>query len=312
MNDHDFMRYSRQLLLEDIAIEGQQKLLASRVLIIGLGGLGSPAALYLAGAGVGTLTLADDDAVHLSNLQRQILFTSADIDRPKAAAAQTRLSQLNPQIKLVALQQRLSGEALRAEVAKADVVLDCTDNMVTRQAINAACVALDTPLVTASAVGFGGQLMVLTPPWTQGCYRCLWPESDEPQRNCRTAGIVGPVVGMMGTLQALETIKLLSGMATPRNTLRLFDARTSNWRALRYSVPGAARCAEGGMQIWFNDEPLACADNLSVSALLTQLEQQQPGVALALNQHILPRDRWEDHLLQEGDRVLLFQVIAGG
>ncbi len=105
--------------------------------------------------------------MHLSNLQRQILFTSADIDRPKAAAAQTRLSQLNPQIKLVALQQRLSGEALRAEVAKADVVLDCTDNMVTRQAINAACVALDTPLVTASAVGFGGQLMVLTPPWTQ-------------------------------------------------------------------------------------------------------------------------------------------------
>ena len=188
--------------------------------------------LYLAGAGVGTLTLADDDAVHLSNLQRQILFTSADIDRPKAAAAKTRLSQLNPQITLVALQQRLSGEALRAEVAKADVVLDCTDNMVTRQAINAACVALDIPLVTASAVGFGGQLMVLTPPWTQGCYRCLWPDSDEPQRNCRTAGIVGPVVGMMGTLQALEAIKLLSGMTTPRNTLRLFDARTSSWRNL--------------------------------------------------------------------------------
>ena len=117
-------------------------------------------------------------------------------------------------------------------MAKADVVLDCTDNMVTRQAINAACVALDTPLVTASAVGFGGQLMVLTPPWTQGCYRCLWPDSDEPQRNCRTAGVVGPVVGMMGTLQALEAIKLLIGMATPRNTLRLFDARTSNWRNL--------------------------------------------------------------------------------
>ncbi|KLF56534.1 molybdopterin biosynthesis protein MoeB [Klebsiella aerogenes] len=232
MNDHDFMRYSRQLLLEDIAIEGQQKLLASRALIIGLGGLGSPAALYLAGAGVGTLTLADDDAVHLSNLQRQILFTSDDIDQPKAAAAKTRLNQLNPQIRLVALQQRLSGEALRAEVAKADVVLDCTDNMIARQAINAACVALETPLVTASAVGFGGQLMVLTPPWAQGCYRCLWPDTAEPQRNCRTAGIVGPVVGIMGTLQALEAIKLLSGMATPRNTLRLFDARTSNWRNL--------------------------------------------------------------------------------
>ncbi len=205
---------------------------------VAIGGISLEKAPGVLATGVGSIavvsaiTQAADWRAATSNLQRQILFTSADIDRPKAAAAQTRLSQLNPQIKLVALQQRLSGEALRAEVAKADVVLDCTDNMVTRQAINAACVALDTPLVTASAVGFGGQLMVLTPPWTQGCYRCLWPESDEPQRNCRTAGIVGPVVGMMGTLQALETIKLLSGMATPRNTLRLFDARTSNWRAL--------------------------------------------------------------------------------
>ena len=232
MNDSDFMRYSRQLLLEDIAIEGQQKLLASRVLIVGLGGLGSPAALYLAGAGVGTLVLADDDDVHVSNLQRQILFTSDDIAQPKTTAARARLARLNPQIGLIALKQRLGGKALRDEVAKADVVLDCTDNMVTRQAINAACVALATPLITASAVGLGGQLMVLTPPWEQGCYRCLWPDANEPERNCRTAGIIGPVVGMMGTLQALEAIKLLSGMATPRNTLRLFDARTSSWRAL--------------------------------------------------------------------------------
>ncbi len=183
MNDHDFMRYSRQLLLEDIAIEGQQKLLASRVLIIGLGGLGSPAALYLAGAGVGTLTLADDDAVHLSNLQRQILFTSEDIDRPKAAAAKTRLSQLNPQIKLVALQQRLSGEALRAEVAKADVVLDCTDNMVTRQAINAACVAPRHPVSDRQRRRLRRSVDGAHSPWAQGCYRCLWPDSDEPQRN---------------------------------------------------------------------------------------------------------------------------------
>ncbi|MFH2504952.1 HesA/MoeB/ThiF family protein [Klebsiella indica] len=232
MNDSDFMRYSRQLLLEDIAIEGQQKLLASRVLIVGLGGLGSPAALYLAGAGVGTLVLADDDKVHVSNLQRQILFTSDDIAQPKTSAARARLAQLNPHIALVTLQQRLSGPALRDEVTKADVVLDCTDNMVTRQAINAACVSLATPLITASAVGLGGQLMVLTPPWEQGCYRCLWPDAAEPERNCRTAGIIGPVVGMMGTLQALETIKLLSGMAAPRNILRLFDARTGNWRTL--------------------------------------------------------------------------------
>lgn len=232
MNDRDFMRYSRQILLGDIAIDGQQKLLASRVLIVGLGGLGSPAALYLAGAGVGTLVLADDDEVHLSNLQRQILFTTDDIARAKSQAAQQRLARLNPDIELLSLTQRLSGEALRHAVAQADVVLDCTDNMATRQEINAACVALDTPLITASAVGFGGQLMVLTPPWSQGCYRCLWPDDAEPERNCRTAGVVGPVVGMMGTLQALEAIKLLSGMEIPGGELRLFDGKTSQWRNL--------------------------------------------------------------------------------
>lgn len=232
MNDRDFMRYSRQILLGDIAIEGQQKLLASHVLIVGLGGLGSPAALYLAGAGIGTLTLADDDDVHLSNLQRQILFTTDDIAHPKAQAAKLRLAQLNPGSKLIVLQQRLTGDVLKNAVAHADVVLDCTDNMATRQEINAACVALNTPLITASAVGFGGQLMVLTPPWEQGCYRCLWPDDVEPERNCRTAGIVGPVVGMMGTLQALEAIKLLSGIETPSGELRLFDGKTSQWRSL--------------------------------------------------------------------------------
>ena len=232
MNDRDFMRYSRQILLDDIAIDGQQKLLASRVLIVGLGGLGSPAALYLAGAGVGTLVLADDDDVHLSNLQRQILFTTDDIARSKSQVAQQRLARLNPDIDLLSLPQRLSGGALSHAVAQADVVLDCTDNMATRQEINAACVAFDTPLITASAVGFGGQLMVLTPPWTQGCYRCLWPDEAEPERNCRTAGVVGPVVGVMGTLQALEAIKLLSGMDIPGGELRLFDGKTSQWRSL--------------------------------------------------------------------------------
>ncbi|QMI06873.1 thiazole biosynthesis adenylyltransferase ThiF [Citrobacter sp. RHB25-C09] len=232
MNDRDFMRYSRQILLAEIAVEGQQALLASRVLIIGLGGLGSPAALYLAGAGVGTLVLADDDEVHISNLQRQILFTTEDIAQAKSQVTQQRLAQLNPDITLVALQQRLTGDALNHAIAQADVVLDCTDNMATRQEINAACVANDTPLITASAVGFGGQLMVLTPPWEQGCYRCLWPDDEEPERNCRTAGIVGPVVGVMGTLQALEAIKLLSGMATPGGELRLFDGKTSQWRSL--------------------------------------------------------------------------------
>lgn len=246
MNDRDFMRYSRQILLDDIAIDGQQKLLASRVLLVGLGGLGAPAALYLAGAGIGTLVLADDDEVHLSNLQRQILFTTDDIAQPKAQVTQRRLQQLNPDIRLIALQTRLEGKALEEEIARADVVLDCTDNMATRQAINAACVMLNTPLITASAVGFGGQMMVLTPPWAQGCYRCLWPEDDEPQRNCRTAGIVGPVVGVMGTLQALEAIKLLSGIETTRNTLRLFDARTGSWRQL--ALQRASGCQVCGGQ----------------------------------------------------------------
>lgn len=201
-------------------------------MIVGLGGLGSPAALYLAGAGIGTLTLADDDDVHLSNLQRQILFTTDDIAHPKAQAAKLRLAQLNPGSELIVLQQRLTGDVLKNAVAHADVVLDCTDNMATRQEINAACVALNTPLISASAVGFGGQLMVLTPPWEQGCYRCLWPDDVEPERNCRTAGIVGPVVGVMGTLQALEAIKLLSGIETPSGELRLFDGKTSQWRSL--------------------------------------------------------------------------------
>lgn len=232
MNDADFMRYSRQILLEEVGLTGQQRLLSSRVLIVGLGGLGSPAALYLAGAGVGALWLADDDTVHISNLQRQILFTSKEIDRPKAQAAQRRLGELNPHLRLQALKQRLEGDALREAVSQVDLVLDCSDNMATRQAINAVCVTLKKPLITASAVGFGGQLAVFTPPFAHGCYRCLWPQESEPERNCRNAGILGPVVGMMGVLQALEAVKLLCGMETERNSLRLFDGRSLQWRTL--------------------------------------------------------------------------------
>ncbi len=240
MNDADFMRYSRQLLLEDIAIDGQQKLLESRVLIVGLGGLGSPAALYLAGAGVGTLWLADDDAVHLSNLQRQILFGVGDIEQPKSLAALRRLKALNPAIETVALNQRLEGDALHAAVSDADLVLDCSDNMSTRQAVNAACVAHGTPLITASAVGMGGQIATFAPPFEYGCYRCLWPDDSEPERNCRTAGVLGPVVGLMGTLQALEAIKLLCDVTPDRGELRLFDARASHWRTL--TLQRAADC----------------------------------------------------------------------
>lgn len=245
MNDADFMRYSRQLLLEDVAMEGQKKLLSSTALVVGLGGLGSPAALYLAAAGIGKLIVADDDRVHISNLQRQILFTSEDLDRLKSSAAHQHLQRLNPGVNIVPLAERLAGASLTEAVREANVVLDCSDNMATRQAINATCVATHTPLITASAVGFGGQMMVLTPPWEHGCYRCVWPDESEPERSCRTSGVMGPVVGVMGTLQALEAIKLLTGMAPATGELLLFDARQHRWRTLAMQKSAACPICGG-------------------------------------------------------------------
>lgn len=236
LNDDDFMRYSRQLLLEEIGPQGQEKLARARVLIAGLGGLGTPAALYLAAAGVGCLTLADDDRLHVSNLQRQILYSNREVDQPKAELARRRLHDVNPGIHVVAHGARLAGDVLHEAVAHADLVLDCSDNMATRQAINAACVRAGKPLISGSAVGFGGQLMVIEPPYTSGCYRCLWPDEAEPVRNCRNAGVLGPVVGVIGTLQALEALKMLAGMPSALSgQVRLFDGRQQNWRTFRLS-----------------------------------------------------------------------------
>lgn len=233
LNDRDFLRYSRQLLLEEFGVEGQQKLQRASVLIIGLGGLGAPAALWLAAAGVGKLLLADDDTLHISNLQRQILYRSADCGQAKASLAQQQLQALNPQVETIALQQRMDAAQLREWVPQVDLVLDCSDNMATRQAINAACVAAAIPLISGSAVGFSGQLLAISPPWQKGCYRCLWPDSSEPQRNCRTAGVLGPVVGTIGTLQALEALKMLVGQRSAIDgQLRLFDGRQQTWRTL--------------------------------------------------------------------------------
>ncbi|CDG19302.1 HesA/MoeB/ThiF family protein [Xenorhabdus doucetiae] len=234
LNDQEFMRYSRQLLLEDIGPEGQEKLKAGKVLIIGLGGLGSPAALYLAAAGVGNLYLADDDELHISNLQRQILYRTRDIPANKAQLAAKQLVELNPQINITVLTARQDRESLMDVISQVDLVLDCCDNMATRHAINAACIAENKPLISGSAVGFSGQLLVLTPPYQHGCYACLYPHQEEPQRNCRTAGILGPIVGVIGTLQSLEAIKMLAGLPSSLNgKLRLFDGRQQSWSTLQ-------------------------------------------------------------------------------
>lgn len=236
LNDQEFLRYSRQLLLEEFGPEGQEKLKQSTVLIVGLGGLGSPAALYLAAAGVGTLLLADDDQLHISNLQRQILYHSNEVPQGKARLAQRQLQALNPLVACITLEQRLQDSILSEAVARADLVLDCSDNMATRHAVNAACVAIDKPLISGSAVGFSGQLLVIEPPYAQGCYACLYPEQAEPQRNCRTAGVLGPVVGIIGTLQALEALKMLAGMSSPLSgKLRLFDGKQQSWSTLQLS-----------------------------------------------------------------------------
>ena len=244
LNDAAFMRYSRQLMLEEFGPQAQEKLQAAKVLIVGLGGLGSPAALYLAAAGVGTLFLADDDQVHLTNLQRQILDRTADLDQPKATVAKRELLRLNPLCEIIALTQRLTGEALQQAVAGADVVLDCSDNMETRHAVNKACVDTGKTLISGSAVGFSGQLLVIQTPYAHGCYACLYPDRETEQRNCRTSGVLGPVVGTIGTLQALEALKILAGLPSTLNgKLRLFDGKTQNWRSLQLTrSSGCAVC----------------------------------------------------------------------
>jgi adenylyltransferase/sulfurtransferase len=234
MDDDALLRYSRQILLPEMGIEGQERLLAGRALIIGLGGLGSPAAIYLAAAGVGTLELADDDRVDLSNLQRQVLHRTADIGRPKTASAQTTLQALNPATRLLLHDGRLTGEALRAAVAAADVVLDCSDNFATRFALNAACHACRTPLVSGAAIRWDGQVTVFEGGPGGPCYRCLYSEEGEEELRCSENGVVAPLVGIIGAMQALEAIKLLCRTGESLGgRLLLLDGLRMHWRELR-------------------------------------------------------------------------------
>jgi len=214
MNDQQLLRYSRHILLEDIGIEGQERLLASRALIVGLGGLGSPAAMYLASSGVGRLTLCDHDTVDLSNLQRQIIHRTSTVGQPKVLSAQAALHEINPEIECVALATRVDEARLLELVAQADVVLDCTDNFATRYAINRACVVRRTPLVSGAAILTHGQVSVFDFRRDDApCYNCLFSEESEASElRCATTGVFAPLVGIIGTMQAAEAIKLLVGI----------------------------------------------------------------------------------------------------
>ncbi|HMX53240.1 molybdopterin-synthase adenylyltransferase MoeB [Plasticicumulans sp.] len=248
MNDEELLRYSRQIMLPEIDIEGQERLRAATALVIGLGGLGSPVAMYLGAAGVGRLLLVDFDHVDTSNLQRQIAHAEADIGRPKVESARDRVRALNPLVAIETIAEALDDEALAAAVARADVVLDCTDNLTTRLAINAACVAAGRPLVTGAAIRMEGQAMVVDPRVPEApCYRCLYRSAEEPAESCTQSGVLAPVVGIIGSLQAVEAIKVLTGAGEPlTGRLLLMDARTMEFHEVR--VPKYAGCPVCGTQ----------------------------------------------------------------
>nr|WP_324258488.1 molybdopterin-synthase adenylyltransferase MoeB [Cellvibrio fontiphilus] len=233
MNDEQLLRYSRQIMLPDVDLDGQEKLLAARVLIIGLGGLGSPVAMYLAAAGVGHLVLADFDTVDLTNLQRQIVHAGARLGMNKAVSAAQALRELNSEVRVDCIEQVLDAENLAEQIASADVVVDCTDNFATRFAINAGCVAAKVPLVSGAAIRLEGQVAVFdSRSATAPCYRCLY-EEDSDDLTCAANGVLAPLVGIIGSMQALETIKLICGFGTTlAGRLLLLDARHSQWREL--------------------------------------------------------------------------------
>jgi adenylyltransferase/sulfurtransferase len=237
MNDGQLLRYSRHILLDEIGITGQQRIINAKVLIIGAGGLGSPAALYLASAGVGRITLADGDTVDLTNLQRQILHTQDRVGQAKALSGQTALRGVNPEVQVQAITSHLAGEALAALVADADVVLDCCDNFATRHAVNRACIRHRTPLVSGAAIRFAGQLSVFdsrrdhTP-----CYNCLFPEGEDvDQVRCAVMGVFAPLTGMIGAMQAAEALKLITGAGeVVVGRLWLLDGLSMEWRSVKF------------------------------------------------------------------------------
>lgn len=246
MDDSALLRYSRQMLLPQWDYERQQRLLQARVLVVGVGGLGSASALYLAAAGVGTLYLADADSVELSNLQRQIIHDTPSVGLPKVVSAQRRLAALNPDCQVIPLPKRLEVPDLAAYVPQMDIVLDGSDNFVTRFAVNAACVAAGKPLVSGAALGWQGQVAVFanqTP--ADACYACLYPVGDEAAPTCSANGVLAPLVGVIGAMQAVEALKWLTQTGqTVRNRLLLYDALGAHWRSFSLKRdPVCAVCA---------------------------------------------------------------------
>ena len=236
MNDSQLLRYSRHILLDEIGIEGQRRLLDSHVLVIGAGGLGSPVALYLGTAGVGRITIVDHDTVDVTNLQRQIAHTLARVGRPKAESARDTIAAINPDVQVTPLVERADAARLDALVRDADVVVDCSDNFSTRQAVNEACVTHRKPLVSGAAIGFDGQVSVYdTRDATAPCYACLFPaDATFEEVQCATMGVFAPLVGIIGSVQAAEALKLLAGIgSTLAGRLQMLDARTMEWTEVK-------------------------------------------------------------------------------
>ncbi|MDH4094812.1 MAG: molybdopterin-synthase adenylyltransferase MoeB [Betaproteobacteria bacterium] len=247
MNDQQLLRYSRHILLNEFGVEGQERLRASAALVVGAGGLGCPAALYLASSGVGRLVIADADAVDLTNLQRQVLYRTASVGAKKVDEAKRTLAAMNADVEIVPLAQRVGADQVDTLVAGADVVLDCSDNFATRHLLNRACVRHGRPLVSGAAIRFDGQLMVFDLRRKEApCYACLFPEDGEVEEvQCNVMGVLAPLTGTVGALQALEAVKLLAGAGeTPLGQLTLIDALRSELRSVK--VKKDPRCAVCG------------------------------------------------------------------
>ncbi|MDZ4163165.1 MAG: molybdopterin-synthase adenylyltransferase MoeB [Burkholderiales bacterium] len=247
MDDAQLLRYSRHILLDELGIEGQERLLGARVLMVGAGGLGSAAGLYLGSAGVGRLTVVDHDTVDATNLQRQVAHTLARVGTPKAESLQAAIAAINPDVQVLPVTQRADDALLARLVAQADVVLDCTDNFATRHAINRACVAAKVPLVSGAAIRLDGQLSVYDPRNAASpCYACVFPEADAPEETrCATMGLFAPLVGIIGTMQAAEALKIASGMGSHlAGRLLMLDGRRMEWTDIR--LPRHTACAVCG------------------------------------------------------------------